>query len=244
MDKTSLGDRMKANYEQRARTYLTRRTPVILRLDGKAFHTFTRGAVKPFDNSVISAMQHTMEYLVENIQGARFGYTQSDEISILVCDYDRHETGAWFDYQVQKVCSVAASMATAMFNSAFHGKFTHAFAMFDCRAFNIPQDEVANYFLWRYQDWARNSTSMVAQSMFSHKELQGMSVKEMEVMIADMGWRWEQYEAAWRHGTCYGMAKYFSDPMKAGKRFYPDMREDRDWIDQVTVWTAQIAGEE
>ena len=234
MDKSGLGDRMKEAYEARSRTYLTRRTPVILRLDGKAFHTFTRGAVKPFDDSLISAMQNTMEYLVEYIQGARLGYTQSDEISILLCDYDRLETDAWFDYQIQKICSVAASMATAMFNSAFTGKFTNQFAMFDCRAFNIPQEEVSNYFLWRYQDWARNSISMVAQSMFSHRELQGKSCKVMSKMIDEEGWKWEQYPAAYMHGTFFMKSRYNEE--RGGKEFFTDLRFDRDWIDTLVKW--------
>lgn len=238
MAKDSLGDRMKNAYEARSRTYLTRRTPVILRLDGKAFHTFTRGAKKPFDDTLIEAMQKTLEYLVCNIQGARFGYTQSDEISILLCDYDRHESDAWFDYQVQKICSVAASMATAMFNNVFTGKFTNQLAMFDCRAFNIPQDEVANYFLWRYQDWDRNRVSMVAQSMFSHKSLQGKSCAEMEEMIAEKSdWHWEQYPASWRHGTFYGVPKYFQGNDGEGK-FYTNLRTNRAWIDHVTRWEA------
>ena len=114
-----LGKRMKENYEMRARTYLTRRTPVAIRIDGKAFHTFTRGFNKPFDEVLVAAMQRTMKYLCENIQGAVFGYCQSDEITIILQDYATLTTDAWFDYQVQKMCSVAASMATMAFNSFF-----------------------------------------------------------------------------------------------------------------------------
>lgn len=114
-----LGKRMKENYEKRARTYLTRRTPVAIRIDGKAFHTFTRGFEKPFDEILITAMQNTMKYLCENIQGAIFGYCQSDEITIILQDYETFTTDAWFDYQVQKICSVAASMATMAFNKIF-----------------------------------------------------------------------------------------------------------------------------
>lgn len=233
MDKSSLGDRMKDAYEARSRTYLTRRTPVILRLDGKAFHTFTRGCDKPFDQKLIDAMTTTAQYLVDNIQGARLSYTQSDEISILLCDYDRHETHAWFDYQVQKMCSVAASMATAMFNKAYE---SNALAMFDCRAFILPKEEVSNYFLWRYQDWARNSVSMVAQSMFSHKTLQHKNVVEMERMILAKGWEWLQYPGSWRHGTFYGPAKYFQDG-DGGCDFHIDVRTNREWIDEVAEYT-------
>ena len=114
----SLGDRMKENYENRAKTYLTRRIPVIIRLDGKAFHTFTKHLQKPYDKVFHNAMNATMKYLCENIQGCKVGYTQSDEITLLLTDYDTLTTDAWFGYGVQKMCSVAASMATMIFNKS------------------------------------------------------------------------------------------------------------------------------
>lgn len=117
--KDSLGDRMKENYENRAKTYLVRRMPVIIRLDGKAFHTFTRHFKKPYDEIFHNTMNATMKYLCENIQGCKIGYTQSDEITLLLTDYDTLTTDAWFGYGVQKMCSVAASMATLAFNKAF-----------------------------------------------------------------------------------------------------------------------------
>ena len=117
--KDSLGDRMKENYENRSKTYLVRRMPVIIRLDGKAFHTFTKGLKKPYDEIFHNTMNATMKYLCENIQGCKLGYTQSDEITLLLTDYDTLTTAAWFDYSVQKMCSVAASMATMAFNKFF-----------------------------------------------------------------------------------------------------------------------------
>ena len=117
-----LGDRMKENYENRAKTYLLRRTPVIIRLDGKAFHTFTRGFVKPFDKRLIEAMQETTLKLCQNIQGCVLGYTQSDEITLVLTDYQTLDTDAWFDYSVEKMCSVASSMCTLYFNRIFHNK--------------------------------------------------------------------------------------------------------------------------
>ena len=122
MNKDSLGDRMKSHYENIPKTRLTRREPVIIRIDGKAFHTFTRGFQRPFDNILIESMQETMKYLCENIQGCKLGYCQSDEISLLLTDYETINTAAWFDYQVQKMCSIAASMATLAFNRAFDEK--------------------------------------------------------------------------------------------------------------------------
>lgn len=118
MNKDSLGDRMK-QYENIPKNQLMRRQPVIIRIDGKAFHTFTRGFQRPFDNILIKSMQETMKYLCENIQNVKFSYCQSDEISLLLTDYENINTAAWFDYQVQKMCSIAASMATLAFNRAF-----------------------------------------------------------------------------------------------------------------------------
>ena len=117
-NKDSLGDRMKG-YENISRIYLTRRTPVIIRIDGKAFHSFTRGFAKPFDDILIKSMQDTSKYLCENIMGCKLAYTQSDEISLLLVDYEKLGTQAWFDNNLQKMVSVAASMATMTFNKFF-----------------------------------------------------------------------------------------------------------------------------
>lgn len=119
MDSSNLGQRMKTFYEQVPKTRLVRRMPVAIRIDGKAFHTFTRGFQKPFDEVLGNAMVNTMEYLCRNIQGCVFGYTQSDEITLLLIDYQTLDTCAWFDYEVQKMCSIAASMATMAFNKFF-----------------------------------------------------------------------------------------------------------------------------
>ena len=109
------------NYEYVTRTYLTRKMPVIIRLqpDGKAFHSFTRGLKKPFDDIFVKSMQDTMKYLCENIQGCVLGYTQSDEITLVLVDYQSREACSWFDNNIQKMVSVSASMATMAFNNAF-----------------------------------------------------------------------------------------------------------------------------
>lgn len=120
-----LGKRMKEFYEQVPKTRLVRRMPVAIRLDGKAFHTFTGGFQKPFDDVLIAAMQDTMRYLCENIQGCVLGYHQSDEITLILVDYKNLNSSAWFDYEVQKMCSIAASMATMTFNKAFKRAMTN-----------------------------------------------------------------------------------------------------------------------
>ena len=190
----TLGTRMKENYESISKTRLIRRTPVIIRIDGKAFHTYTRGMAKPFDSILIIAMQNTMKFLCENVQGCVLGYHQSDEISLLLIDYKRFNSCAWFDNEVQKICSISASLATGFFNQeikrlisnlteeefkalsqpvseAYQDILDHKLAFFDARCFNVPREEVTNYFYWRQQDAIRNSVQMVGQFYFSHKEL-------------------------------------------------------------------------
>ena len=240
MKKDSLGDRMKTYYENIPKTHLTRRQPVIIRIDGKAFHTFTRGFQRPFDDILIESMQETMKYLCENIQGCKMGYCQSDEISLLITDYETINTAAWFDYQVQKMCSIAASMATLAFNRIFNEKVENANidsyaglnvgfeylsaldkavekgAMFDARCFSIPKEEVCNYFLWRQNDCVRNSIQMVAQANFSHKQLQNKSCDELQEMLwQEKNINWNDFETVKKRGSCC---------TKTGKHTVVDMK--------------------
>jgi tRNA(His) guanylyltransferase len=205
--KDSLGTRMKTFYEGRSQTYLNRRTPVILRLDGKAFHTLTRKCVKPYDEQLSDAMIDTAMKLVASIQGAKIAYTQSDEISILLTDFDTLTTEAWYDNNMQKICSVAAGIASAHFTVAYYyGPFHTIYSekkagVFDCRAFNLPKEEVQNYFLWRYNDWVRNSISMLAQAHFSHKQLHQKNQTDMHDMLHKKGVNWVKLEPRWKNGT-------------------------------------------
>lgn len=229
MDKTTLGDRMKNNYENISRYYLTRRMPIITRIDGKSFHTFTKGFKKPFDDILIKTMQETMKYLCENIQGCVLGYTQSDEISLVLVDYAELTTDAWFGNNLQKMCSVSASMATLAFNKAFMrniSKQSKRFyteyleekdasyietleiamnkgAMFDSRVFTIPKEEVCNYMLWRQQDATRNSILSVGQANFSHKDLHGKSCNNIQDMLmTQKGINWNDYATTLKRGSC------------------------------------------
>jgi len=249
MDHSSLGDRMKG-YEAVSKNRLVRRMPVVLRLDGKAFHTFTRGFVKPFDDVMVKSMQDAMKYLCENIQGCVLGYTQSDEITLVLVDYEKLTTSAWFDNEVQKMCSVAASMATLAFNTAFYkhaesyglpvrlaeirgGSFSeeekaiseqydvyckvYHKALFDCRAFNVPKEDVCNCVLWRQQDATRNSILAVAQSVFSHKEMQGQSCAKLQDMLHEQkGINWNDYPTTLKRGSCC---------IKKGESFVPPGQE-------------------
>ena len=220
----NLGMRMKNNYESVPKTRLMRRTPVAIRIDGKAFHTFTKGFEKPFDMILIESMQQTMKYLCENIQGCVFGYCQSDEITLILVDYQTLTTDAWFDYEVQKICSISASMATMAFNKFFetnvknyirnimpniltplaetYMKATEKGAMFDARCFNIPKEEVTNLIYWRQLDATRNSIQMVGQANFSHKELQNKSCNMIQDMLHEQkGINWNDFPTVCKRGT-------------------------------------------
>jgi tRNA(His) 5'-end guanylyltransferase len=196
MKKDSIGNRMKENYEDRYRIKLTRRTPVIIRLDGKAFHNLTKGCQKPFDDSFQSCMQETSRKLLEEIQGAKCCYTQSDEISVLLTDFDNLNSESWFDYNLQKIVSISASIASVYFSNMYC-----KFAVFDSRAFNIPKEEACNYFIWRQQDWIRNSLQMMAQSLYSHKELHKKNTSDMHEMIFKKGLNWNNIDNKYKNGV-------------------------------------------
>lgn len=202
---------MKENYENRTKQFLTRRMPTIIRLDGKAFHTYTRGLSKPFDEGLIEDMQLTTIKLCEEIQGCKLGYTQSDEITLVLTDYDKLETDAWFDYNVQKMVSVAASIATAYFNAFRQERFENqkggfmkppALAMFDARVFQIPEyEEVVNCLIWRQQDAERNSVQMLAQSLYSHNELHGKNNSQLQDMCWEKGHNWNDLHWSKKRGS-------------------------------------------
>lgn len=210
MDTSTLSVRMK-NYEKVNNNRLMKRTPVILRLDGKAFHTFCRGFKKPYDNILSLTMRKTAEYLCRNIQGCVFGYTQSDEISLLLIDYQKLNTQPWFDYRIDKMCSAAASMATLCFNRTFeklakddirYSKAIEKGAMFDCRCYNLPKEEVVNYFYWRQQDATRNSIQLVGQYYFSPKELYKKKTNDIQnMLLTEKNVNWNNFPVIFKRGT-------------------------------------------
>jgi len=225
----NLGDRMKTFYERIPKTKLMRRCPVICRVDGRAFHTFARNFRRPFDDVLIDTIQKTTRYLCENVQGCVLGYTQSDEISLVLVDYKRLNSSSWFDYEVQKMCSIIASMATLAFNRIFEQNVfefdnfepknieEHEYrylvkkyyeakdkgAMFDARVFNIPKEEVTNYIYWRQLDASRNSVQMVGRANFSHKELQNKTNNDIQDMLMiQKGINWNDFPTYQKRGTC------------------------------------------
>ena len=212
MDNTSLGNRMKG-YESSPKIFLTRRMPVIIRLDGKAFHSFTKTLDKPYDVDFKTLMMETAKYLVENIMGCKLAYVQSDEISLLLVDYNRIESEAWYSNNLQKMVSVSSSMATAIFNKLLNDsevfpkekleKIRQSFALFDSRAFCLPREEVNNYFLWRQNDATRNSVQGLGQANFSHKTMQGKNNNQVqEMLITEKGINWNDIEPYFKRGGC------------------------------------------
>lgn len=203
----------------------------------RAGHSFTKGFQRPFDNIFMESIQETAKYLCENIENVKFSYQQSDEISLLLTDYDNINTQAWFNKNLQKMCSIAASMATLEFNRAFernynlwkskafptsylghlnapitsnevtlletYSKAMNKGALFDARAFVLPREEVCNYFIWRQNDCTRNSIQMVAQSCFSHKELQGKSCNELQnMLLTKKDINWNNFSVPEKRGSC------------------------------------------
>ena len=243
----ALGQRMKT-YETVSQHYLMRRTPVIIRVDMKAGHTFTKYLNKPWDNIFQKSMQETMKFMCENIQNCVFGYAQSDEITLVLTDYETLTTDAWFSYRTDKLCSISASMATLKFNQAFannaskwcddyfeawhHSEAEDKYfetlnnclnsgAMFDARCFNIPKEEVTNLVYWRQVDAVRNSIQSMGQAYFFHKQLMNKN---------NNGTLWEDRPVAERRGVAC---------LKGEDGWYIDYNmptlkgEDRDYVEKL-----------
>lgn len=253
MDTSDLAKRMK-DYESISKTKLMKRCPVICRIDGKAHHSFCRGFKRPFDEIYVKSMQETAKHLCENIQGVVLSYQQSDEITLVMIDYEKLNTSPYFDYEVQKLC------ATMAFNKAFYkafdewghenlpdwdmggtnepvdesimklcevyGKAQDKGAMFDCRCFNIPKEEVTNAIYWRQLDAARNSIQMVGQANFSHKELQYKSCNDIQdMLILQKGINWNNFPTHLKRGSCCIKEEYKDSSV------LPDMQVTRTrWV--------------
>lgn len=251
----SLGDRIK-EYESRNQYYLQKRTPVCIRVDMRAGHTFTRGFARPFDEVFGNAMVRTMEYCAKNIGNCVFAYCQSDEITFILVDYAKLETDAWFDYRTDKLCSISASMAAMAFNKYFFEEARDWYnkqlpstlqceqnivkqwkvykiaaekgAMFDARCFNIPKEEATNLVYWRQLDATRNSIQMVGQAKFSHNELQGKSCNMIQdMLLTQRDINWNDYPTRWKRGVAWKRNVGVDYDMPILKG------EDRKYVDEV-----------
>lgn len=254
--KDSLGGRMK-RYEAVSKTLLVSRIPVILRLDGCHFHTFTKGFIKPFDDVMIKSMQDTMKYLCENIQNCVFGYTQSDEITLVLVDYKNLNSSQWFDNEVQKMCSVAASMAGMFFTRCFaynalhadvddeqYKKYENAIACgayFDCRAFNVPKEDVCNCIIYRQQDATRNSIQSLAQANFSHKALHGLSCNMLQdKLMVEKGINWNDLDIVKKRGSAC-IKNYYTENGKMHSRWLidysmPILTQERNYVERFVIF--------
>jgi tRNA(His) 5'-end guanylyltransferase len=233
-DTSSFGDRMKA-YEDVSRIYLTRRLPLIIRVDGKAFHSFTRRFDKPYSTPFRDAMLRTAQTLCEETQGCKLAYWQSDEISLLLTDYDKLTTDAWFDKNLQKVVSVSASIATAEFNAHFSWWPTRMIyriekpAHFDSRAFVLPKEEVCNYFLWRQRDASRNSINAIGQAYFPDARLHGLNTDQVqELLFKEKSINWNNLETWKKRGACL----IYTDRGWKIDMEIPLFSQDRDYINR------------
>lgn len=209
--KDALGNRMK-KYENVTRYSLPPRTFTILRVDGRAFHTWTKKLTRPYDTDLMTCMDAAAIALCEQISGTQFAYVQSDEISLLAVDFLDINTQPWFDGVIQKWVSVGASIATMAFNmkvlefmrgtdTSRLGQIKQPNATFDARVYTIPDFvEVGNYFVWRQKDAVRNSVTMLAQAYASHKQLQGKSTTQRHEIIHAAGDNWAKHPGNFKNG--------------------------------------------
>lgn len=202
-DFDAMGDRQKA-YEQREAGYtLMPGLPVLVRLDGRAFHTFTRGMKRPYDERLSRAMIETTKYMVEATH-ASIGYCQSDEISLAFPNRDL-AAKMMFDARAQKLCSVLAAEATGEFRDIVRATMPEKFRskpVFDARVWSVPTlDVAAEHFLWREADATRNSLTMAAHAFYSHKELHKVGYAGKHEMLHAKGINWNDYPAFFKRGT-------------------------------------------
>jgi tRNA(His) 5'-end guanylyltransferase len=254
-------------YEDSYRIKLPKRTPVILRIDGKNFSTLTKGFNSPWDYSLIRAMNDTAMALCTEIQGAQIAYVQSDEITVFVRTYDKFETSPWFDNTLQKICSVSAAIATRAFNQtidaeAWKYKKPRVAGVFDSRVFCVPREEVCNCFVDRQQDCIRNSILGLGQYILGKKAVHGMSCAEIKdflnlqgsktiskgnVTIGEGGWdnlrSWEKYGRVVLYGIkpCGDFGIPRTKPEWYIPQETPVFQEDRAVVDS-RVWPEDEEG--
>lgn len=251
-------------YEATTQSKLLRRTPVIIRVDGKAFHTWTKKINDAIDPSLVATpfsvklhetMTVTARGMCAHMQNAELAYTQSDEISILLRDWDKHETEQWFDAKVQKIVSVAAAMATGFFNYHLYHKFQEMepswfgdIPLFDARVFNLPKEEVANYFIWRQQDASRNSVQMLGRHFFSAKQMHGKSNSDVQdmLMAMDTPVNWNDLPTWMKRGSCIipNPNSFDSSAAYVKDEDIPIFTQDRNYIERYLMPEEDLLAEQ
>lgn len=243
-DKDTLGTRMKS-YENCYRAHLPIRLPVILRIDGKAFHTYTKGCKRPWDDNLVKCMNLTAMELCKRVQGCKLAYVQSDEISLLVTNYEGLDTQSWFDNNIQKMVSISAAIASVTFtteswriwgqdvcDSTAGELISNPIikpAFFDSRAFILPKEEVNNAFLFRQQDATRNSVQMLARTLYSHKECTDKKNSALQEMCFQKGINWNDCPTSQKRGRCLTKVKSLKEGInpKNGNKFLAQRNE---WV--------------
>lgn len=229
---TSIMFRMKNNYEYPYNYTLPYRLPVIIRLDGKAFHTFCKNRKKPFDHILIECLNEAAESLCSSFSTVQMAYLQSDEVSLLLHPYKNLVSEPMFANKIQKLCSVSSSIFTAHFNTAWQQYNLQAkLAYFDSRCFVLPESEVCNYFIARQQDWHRNSLQLLARSLYSHKELDKKNSSELHEMCFAKGENWNDLDTSLKRGRCIiKVNNYWTVDNEI-----PDFTKDRNYIEKHLV---------
>lgn len=245
MSYTDYDIRMK-RYEKVTDIKLVPNSPVIIRVEGRAFHTLTRKFDKPFDEIFRTSMEYTTMQLCKNIQNCVIAYTQSDEISLLLVDYINIEQNQMFDGRVQKLSSIAASIATYSFNEKmneladFHpdkvykNVLSQTIPLFDARAYNIPKDEVCNYFLWRQKDCTKNSISMIARCHFSAQSMKGQTREVLKERLLNS--EGINIEKDFEHRYLYGSCCIKIDGTWTIDKNIPKFNENRDYIESLVYY--------
>jgi len=223
MSNDSLGDRMK-RYESASRYTLPWRVPVVVRVDGRAFHTFTRGMQRPFDAKFNDDMNATALAMCADMQGARVAYVQSDEISVLLYPWAKNESMPWFDNDLGKIVSISAALASATLTLA-----TGRLAQFDSRAFVVPERDVCNYFVWRQNDATRNSILSLTQSLYSPKQMHGWKKQQMHEACFSKGVNWDALPTHQKRGRCIVRR---DDGSWLVDNEIPIFTQDRDYIER------------
>ena len=215
----SINKRMKEKYENTSKYKLVKGVPAILRVDGIRFSKYTKNMDKPFDNYFNYCMQEVAKKLCKQIQGVKLAYTQSDEVSVVITDYDNINTQPWVGYNISKMTSHAASIATSTFNRLMLHKAIDEgsidnlpdIAMFDARVFNVPTHEVNNYLIARQRDCIRNSVNMFASSVFSHNELLYKNTDEVKEMCLTKNMNWDKLDDSVKYGSTIVKNIYVND---------------------------------
>jgi tRNA(His) 5'-end guanylyltransferase len=252
MNKVSLGDRMKL-YEdhETSRTFIPL-LPIIVRLDGKSFHSFTRGLQRPYDERMSQLMKEVTKQLV-TFSSAKIGYTQSDEITLVLYS-DNLDSQVFFDGSVFKTISILASFASATFNKfmpEYLPEKEKEIPLFDCRAWNVPsKDEAVNCLIWRELDATKNSISMAAQSYFPHKQLIGKTGSDKQEMLFSVGINWNDYPAFFKRGVYiqrrkvvrkYTVTEIDKLPLKHNARSNPDLEIERTDIFELDMQLMKVS---